>query len=269
LTLTSYWCGNANAFFLNNRNPYRIHYFMKKFFAIVFLNILVGCAAKEGPFDPVLTFKEAEENMRTENFEKARKDYQKIEERTPEKSYDAILMLRVADTYYGEEKYSEALVEYQAFLNYHPVHKDAAYAQYQIAMCNFKDLTTIDRDPTPAYAVIKEMRKLLDKYPKSGYEVQAKKYITICTDWIADYELYVARFYYKKESYKAAVMRCERLLQLYPGSAAEKDALYYAGLSHMELGEKDLARAKFETLMQKYPAMSTNALAQIHKLETP
>ncbi len=241
---------------------------MKKIFAILFLAVIAGCAAKEPPFDPVTAFREAEEDMHKEAFEKARKNYQAIQEKSPDKSYDAVLMLRVADTYYGEEKYSEALVEYQAFLNYHPAHKDAPYAQYQIAMCNYNDLTTIDRDPAPAYAVVKEMRKLLEKYPKSGYEEQARKYIAICTDWIASYELYVARFYYKKESYKAAITRCERLLQNYPGSSAEKEALYYAGLLYMELGEKDLARARFETLAQKYPAMKATALAHINKLQT-
>jgi outer membrane protein assembly factor BamD len=242
---------------------------VKKILSILFLILFAACAAKEPPFDAVAVFREAEDNMRRENFEKARKGYQEIQEKSPDKSYDAALMLRVADTYYGEEKYSEALVEYQAFLNFHPVHKDAAYAQYQIAMCNYNDLTTVDRDPTPAHAVIKEMRKLLEKYPKSGYEDQAKKYIAICRDWLADYELYVARFYYKKDSYKAAVNRYEKLLKEYPGSTAEKDALYYAGLSYSELGEKDQARTKFQTLAEKYPAMKKTALAHIKKLQIP
>jgi outer membrane protein assembly factor BamD len=240
---------------------------MKKILIIVLLAVLAGCAAKEPPFDAVSVFRTAEENMRAKEFEKARKEYQQIQERSPDKSYDADLMLRIADTYYGEEKYSEAQVEYQAFLNYHPVHKDAPYAQYQIAMCDYNDLTTIDRDPTPARAVIKEMRKLLEKYPRSGYDEQARKYIAICTDWLAEYELYVAHFYYKKGSYKAAVGRCETLLKDYPGSRSEKDALYYAGLSYRKLGEKDLARARFETLAQKYPAMKQTALSYIEKLQ--
>jgi len=242
---------------------------MKKILIIFFLISLAGCAAKEPPFDAVAVFKEAEEGMRNEDFEKARKKYHEIQEKSPDKSYDAVLMLRIADTYYGEEKYSEALVEYQAFLNYHPVNKDAAYAQYQVAMCYFRELTTIDRDPTPAYAVVKEMRKLLAKYPQSGYDEQARKHIAICQDWIADYELYVARFYYKKEAYQAAVGRCEKLLRDHPGSRAEKDALYYAGLAYRELGEKGQARAAFETLSRKYPAMKETALALIHKLEKP
>ncbi len=239
---------------------------MRKILLILFLISLAGCATVEPPFDPVAVFKQAEENMRKSAFEKARKNYQEIQEKSPDKSYDAVLMLRIADTYYGEEKYSEAMVEYQAFLTYHPVNRDAAYAQYQIAMCSYNELTTIDRDPAPAHTVIKEMRKLLDKYPNSLYEEQAKKYIALCADRLAQYELYVARFYHKKESYKAAAGRFEKLLKDYPGSSAEKDALYYAGLSYTQLGERDLARAKFEALAQKYPDMKATAASLLKAL---
>lgn len=243
---------------------------MKKSFIIILLLLsFVGCAPKEPPFDPVAVFKEAEENMREKDFEKARKKYQDIQEKAPDKSYDAVMMLRIADTYFGEEKYSEAQVEYQAFLNYHPVHKDAAYAQYQVGMCSYKELTTIDRDPVPAQTVIKEMRKLIEKFPRSSYVEEAKKYIATCRDRLAEYELYVAKFYFKKDSYKAAVVRCEKLLKDYPGLSAEKDALYYAGRSYLELGERDKARIKFETLAQKYPDKKKTAQDFLNKLKTP
>jgi len=242
---------------------------VKKNLLIFLFVLLSGCATLEPAYDPVRVFSDAEQSMRNEDYERARKDYQRIQEKSPDKSYDALIMLRVADTYYGEEKYSEALVEYQNFLNYHPVHKDAPYVQFQIAMCSYRELVTIDRDPTPAHMVIKEMTKLLEKYPNSGFEDQAKQYIAICRDWIADYEFYVAHFYYKIDAYKATVGRCEKLLKDYPGSSAEKDALYYAGLSYMELGERAQARSKFETLALKYPAMKGTVLALLRKLPTP
>lgn len=240
---------------------------MKKILSILILILFAGCSAKEPHYNSVTWFKDAEENMQNKNFEKARKQYQEIEEKSPDRSYDAALMLRIADTYFGEERYSEAIVEYKSFLNYHPVHKDAAYAQYQIAMSNYKELTSVDRDPTPAYSVITEMRKLLEKYPGSIYEEQANKYIAICTDWLANYELSVARFYYKKGSYKAVLGRCEKLLKDHAGSTAEKDALYYEGMSYMELGEKEHARALFELLAEKYPSMKKSAQANIQRLQ--
>jgi len=239
---------------------------MKKILTI-FLLLLAACA-KEPPFDPVEKFKDAENKMQKFKYDEARKAYQEIQEKAPDRSYDADIMLRIADTYYGEEKYAEAQVEYRAFINFHPVHRDASYAQYQVGMCSYQEITTIDRDPALTRTALKEFQALLTKYPGSPYEEEATKYITICRDKLAEYELYVGRFYHKKGSYLAAVGRLEKLLKDYPGSTAEKDALYYAGLSYQELGEKAKAISNFETLAAKYPAMAKEAHSLITKLKT-
>ena len=241
---------------------------MKKLLFIAILTLLAACATTQAPFDPVAAFQNAETSMGKEDFEKARKTYQEIQEKSPDKSYDAVIMLRIADTYFGEEKYEEALVEYQNFLNYHPVNKDAVYAQYQIAMCSFKQLSTIDRDPEPTRIALREFQKLIQKYPGSIYEEAARNNISLCRDRLAEYELYVGRFYHKKKAYQSAVVRLEKLLQDFPGSSAEKEALYYAGLSHMELGQKKEARATLKTLAAKYPSMTGEVNQLLHKLES-
>ena len=241
---------------------------MKKSIIILLLALLTGCA-KEPPFDPVEKFKDAEKQMQKFRYEEARKAYQEIQEKAPDRSYDADIMLRIADTYYGEEKYSEALVEYQAFLNFHPVHRDASYAQYQIAMCSYQEITTIDRDPAVTRAALKEFQNLLAKYPGSPYEEEANKNVTLCREKLAEYELYVGKFYQKKGSYQAALGRLERLLKDYPGSAAEKEALYYIGLSHQERGDKAKAISTFEILAVKYPDMAKEANDLIAKLKKP
>ncbi|MEK6742348.1 MAG: outer membrane protein assembly factor BamD [Nitrospirota bacterium] len=264
---------------------------MKKTIFLLLFALVAGCG-KEPPFDPVEKFKEAEEQMQKFRYEDARKAYQEIQEKAPDRSYDADIMLRIADTYYGEEKYSEALVEYQAFINFHPVHRDASYAQYQIGMCSYQELTTIDRDPAVTRAALKEFQNLLVKYPGNPYEEEAKKYIAICKERLAEYELYVGKFYHKKGSYPAAVGRLERLLKDYPGSSVEKDALYYTGLSYQELSEsevsdeeikekgkekisaekksqKALALKNFELLAARHPDMAKKVSSHIAKLRTP
>ena len=81
--------------------------------------------------------------------------------------------------------------------------------------------------------------------------------------------MYVGRYYFKKKAYQSATARLDQLLKEYPGSSAEKDALYYKGLSHMELGEKTKARATFEALIAKYPSMTGDAKPLLEKLGTP
>jgi len=238
---------------------------MKKIPIIVLFVALASCA-KEPPFEAVSKFKDAEEKMYKHRYEDARKAYQEIQEKAPDRSYDADIMLRIADTYYGEEKYSEAIVEYQGFLNFHPVHRDASYAQYQIGMCNYNELTTIDRDPGQVRTTKTEFQKLLDKYPGSPYEQEAKKYVSICTEHLASYELYVGRFYFRKEAFKAAIGRFSKLVKEFPGTPAEKEALYYLGRSYAERGDRDQAVSTFETLAAKYPTMAADARSEITKI---
>lgn len=228
---------------------------MKSILIIILLAVLSGCASKKPPFDMEAKFKEAEQAMKKENFEKARNAYKEIQENEPDRSYDPDIMLRIADSYYGDERYEEALVEYQSFLNFHPVNKNAGYAQYQTAMCSYQQLTTIDRDPEITRTALKEFRKLIEKYPKSAYEEQAQRYIKMCLDRLSEYELYVGRFYYNKGSYKAAIGRLDKLLKDYPGAVAEKDALNYIGLAYMETNEREKALSSFEALVSKYPSM--------------
>ena len=242
---------------------------MKKTLLIVLFTLLAGCAAKEPPFDAVAKFKEAEEKMQGFKYEEARKAYQSIQENAPDRSYDADIMLRIADTYYGEEKYAEAQVEYQAFLNFHPVHRDASYAQYQVGMCSFQEITTIDRDPNLTRTALKEFSRLLEKYPKSPYEAEAQKKIETCRQHLAQYELYVGKFYHKKGSYAAAIGRLEKLLTDYPGTDAEPDALYYVGLSYLERGDREQARKAFETLRERFPDRAGKVESLLTKVKSP
>lgn len=242
---------------------------MKKILAILLLVLSAACAAKEPPFDAVAKFQEAEEKMRRFKYEDARKAYQEIQEKAPDRSYDADIMLRIADTYYGDESYAEAQVEYQAFLNFHPVHRDAAYAQYQIGMCSFNDMTTIDRDPALPRTAQLEFQKLLEKFPGNPYTDEAVKHLADCRNHLSEYEFYVGKFYHKKGSYGAAAGRFDRLLATYPGSSAEEKALYYAGLSHMERGEREQAIKAFETLAAKFPDRADQAASLIKTLKQP
>lgn len=235
---------------------------MKKILLILPLTALCfACAEKQEVFDPAAVFASAEESMQKGDYEKARKGYQEIQEKAPERSYEPSLMLRIADTYFGEEKYEEALVEYRSFLNYHPANKQAAYAQYQLAMCSYNQFSTIDRDPGMTNAALREFQVLIGKFPGSSYEEEARKYIAVCRDRLAQYEQYVARFYRKKESFPAAIGRYEKLLEDYPESSVEKDSLYELGGVYLKVGEREKGRAVLEKLSRVYPSMAEKAAA--------
>ena len=66
-----------------------------------------------------------------------------------EMTYDPNVIMKRAESFHEKESYAEAIVEYQHFLDLHRTHVLAPYAQYRLALSQFKKFQTIDRDPEP------------------------------------------------------------------------------------------------------------------------
>jgi outer membrane protein assembly factor BamD len=79
--------------------------------------------------------------------------------------------------------------------------------------------------------------------------------ISACERILAEYELYVGNFYFKKGSYQAAVQRFNGLLKDYPDSKNESEALYYLGLSYENMGQRDEAIYALNLLIKKFPTI--------------
>ena len=70
---------------------------------------------------------------------------------------------------------------------------------------------------------------------------------------LADSELYVGRYYFKRKNYKGALIRLADILRKYPDVGLTDKVLYYIGESYGYLGEDELARDAYDTLLSEYP----------------
>ena len=236
---------------------------------------LSGCAwgkktsTPEVPaFSADTAFKEGNEKLKKGNYEEAREAFQKLQQEDLNKSYDIVTRLRIADSYYEEGRYDEAITEYQQFLNMHPTNKLASYAQYQVAMSYFKQITTIDRNARFFKDALAGFEALIDNYPKSPYLDESKERIRILTNKAAEYEFYVANFYFKKGSYNAAINRLEGILTNMPRSSVEADTLYHLAMSYENLKNTEKAKYYYSLLIEKYPKEEGkfNASSRLSKL---
>lgn len=238
---------------------------MKRFAAIllplaIIAASLSGCAwgnktskPEVAGFDADKVFKEGNEKLKKGNYDEAREAFQKLQREDLDKNYDIVTRLRIADSYYEEGRYDEATLEYQQFQNMHPTHKLASYAQYQIAMSYFKQITTIDRNARFFKEALTNFQALIDNYPKTPYLDEARERIRVLHNKAAEYEMYVARFYFNKGSYMAAINRLEGILTGAPQSAVEAEVLYYLAVSHENLKDTGKAKYYYSQLIEKYP----------------
>ncbi|MEW6410220.1 MAG: outer membrane protein assembly factor BamD [Nitrospirota bacterium] len=204
-------------------------------------------------FDPKALFTDASKKIRKGEYEEAREALKKIQEKDVEKNYAVLTQIRLADSYYDEGSYEEAITEYKKFLTLYPFNKYATYVQYQTAMSYFRQIEGADRNAVVIKNAIAEFEKLKKLYPRNPYKEEIEERLRIARNLASEYEFYVGHFYYKKGSYKAATGRFEVLLKEYPKSPREADALYYLGLSYKELGNKEKASNSFRLLLSEYP----------------
>lgn len=223
---------------------------------IILFLIISGCATSdkvEGPKDPAVLFKEAEEKLKKGSYEEARESFKGVMERDAEKSLSPIAQIRTADSFYDEGKFNDAIDEYKKFLTLYPHNKYAGYVQYQIGMSHFKQIEGVDRGHEHIKGAIRELESFLRNYPRSTFVEEAKEKLRRCRDMAAGFELYVGNFYYKKGSYNAAVSRFEDLIKKYPQSSYVPESLYNLGLSYVELGNIEKAKEFLNILTKQFP----------------
>ncbi|HLB25002.1 MAG TPA: outer membrane protein assembly factor BamD [Nitrospirota bacterium] len=247
---------------------------MKKFYLIaaaaaVFM--LSGCTLLKwgGPDasikpEPVAddVFKQGEELLAKGKYEEARKKYSSVKEKDPERYYDALVQVRLGDSYYEEARYAEAEVEYRRFLELHPKNKAAPYVMYQLGMSNFKQMDLPDRDPEFAANAQYHFSELLKAYPDNPYKDEAREKLRLAKARVAEHELVVGNYYYKRGAYKASAKRYRYILDSYPQSYNEPEVMYKLVDSHIRLGEFDKAKEALAVLYHEYPTHGYSDMAK-------
>jgi len=232
--------------------------------------ILFGCAAKEKPATPEDYMRLGSQQSTSKQQQRARETYQNLLEKFPESTQRAQAQFNIADSLYQEKNYLEARFEYQKFLELHPAHPLASRAQYQIAMCSLQQVQHHDRDQRHTQDALRALRQLRRTYPQDELIPQAEAHVRDLRQRLADHELAVARFYYRKGAYHAAIGRLLNLIQVYPTSPDLDVALYILAKSYY--AEENFAKAQrvFRTLVDRFPASTyvSRSRAQLRQLPT-
>ncbi|RJQ57027.1 MAG: outer membrane protein assembly factor BamD [Nitrospiraceae bacterium] len=235
------------------------------YFTIPFLVFACSSAkkeVKETPFEPEKTLLQAESLMERGFYEDARKVLEEIRTKDASLQYSILAKLRIADTYFDDGSYEEAVVEYESFLSAYPSHKYASYAQYKLAMSFFRQITTVDVSYSAAQRAMQEFEKLQRTYPRNPYMEVTESRIAACRRILAEYEFYVGSFYFKKGAYGAAAQRFDGLLKNFPDSVKESETLYYLGLSYENMGQREKAVNTLTALIEKFPAIKLSSDAK-------
>ncbi|HWR58599.1 MAG TPA: outer membrane protein assembly factor BamD [Thermodesulfovibrionales bacterium] len=220
--------------------------------------LLVSCAGKkevktEEVFDPDKSFSRAIELIDKKEYEEARRTLLEVKNRDLTKKYAPAAQLKIADSYMKEEEYDLAVEELKRFLDIYPDHKDASYAQFQIASAYFVRIESHERGYGAASKALEEFEKLKLMFPRNPYREIIDLRIERCKSIIADYGFSVAEFYVKKGSCNAAIGRFNQVITSFPEYKKEPQVLFNMALCYKKLGDRAKAAEYFDRLIKKYP----------------
>lgn len=180
-------------------------------------------------------FNEANDELRSGNFDRAIKYYEILESRYPYGKHIQQAQLNVAYAYYRASEPESALAAADRFIKFHPQHPAVAYAHYLKGMANFDPrdglldaLVPADpsqRDPGAALDAYRSFETVVVQYPHSDYAPDARKRMLFLRNNLARYEIHAARYYMKRGAFLAAANRANYVVQNYQRTPALKPAL--------------------------------------------
>jgi outer membrane protein assembly factor BamD len=174
----------------------------------------------------------------------------------PDSEYLAKAKLAIADSYFkegGSSNITLAINGYKDFIVFFPFLPEAAYAQMQVAMANYNEMTKPDRDNTHAKDAESEFQTFLLKYPKDPLVPQAEQRLREVQEVLAEGQFRVAYYYYLKGDRRAAAGRLMPLVRRYPLYSKSDTALWMLGDIFEKSERKDLAGSYYAQIVKNYP----------------
>jgi len=174
----------------------------------------------------------------------------------PDSEYLAKAKLAIADSYYkegGSANVAQAINGYKDFIVFFPFLPEAAYAQMQVAMCNYNEMAKADRDNSHALAAEDEFQTFLKKYPKDPLAPQAEQHLREVQEVLAEGQFRIAYYYYVKGDRRAAAGRLIPLVRRYPLYSKSDTALWMLGDIYEKSERKDIAGSYYGQIVKNYP----------------
>jgi outer membrane protein assembly factor BamD len=183
----------------------------------------------------------------------ARKSFDEVDRQHPYSDDARKALIMSAFASYRSGKFDETVASASRYLSLYPGSPDAAYAQYLIGQCYFKQIPDVTRDQAATKRAIAAMDNIVANYPDSEYAADAKLKANIARDQLAGKEMQVGRYYLERREYIAAINRFKTVVTDYRATRHVEEALERLAEANMALGLADEAQTAAAILGHNYP----------------
>ena len=178
----------------------------------------------------------------------AAKKFNEAEILFPQSEWAPKSVLMAAYSYYVQDYYYDAISELDRFIKNYPKDKRLNYAHFLLAMSYYEQIVDEKKDLGPLLSAQKEFKFIIKNYPNSDFALDSKFKLDFINDVLASKEIYLGRYYIKKEKWIAAINRFKQVVEYYDSTAYVEEALHRLVELHYRLGLLDESK-KYANLL--------------------
>ena len=208
-------------------------------------------------------YADARDDMSSGSYDRAIKTLEKVEGRAAGTLLAQQAQLELAYAYWKTGERAQAQSTLDRFIKLHPSSPALDYAMYLKGLVHFNDnlgiLSSIsrqdisERDQQASRDAYQSFKQLVEQFPNSKYSADARVRMDYIVNALAQYELHVARYYYRRGAYVAAANRAQQAVREYQQTPSIEEALYILALSYDKLGLTQLRDDADRVLKQNFP----------------
>ena len=200
-----------------------------KALAVVALLLVSACSSPkkddyaEHPVEEL--YNTAMDDIDSGEYYKAAQAFDEVDRQHPYSVWATKAQLMGAYALYERNKYDDAIVGLDRFIQLHPGNRDTAYAYYLKGLCYYEQITDVGRDQKMTEQALKTLQEVMDRFPTSTYARDAKLKIDLARDHMAGKEMDVGRYYLHIKQYLAALNRFKMVAEQYQTTSHVPEAL--------------------------------------------
>jgi outer membrane protein assembly factor BamD len=229
--------------------------------------LLTGCSSippdETAAWSPNKIYAEAKDELNSGAYDKAVTLLEKLEGRAAGTPLAQQAQLDKAYAQYKSGEAAQAIATLDRFMKLHPASPALDYALYLKGIINFNDdlgmfssITRQDlaeRDQKASKESFESFKELVARFPASRYAPDATLRMTYIVNSLAQNEVHIARYYFGRGAYVAAINRAQLAVSDFQGVPAAEEALFIIFKSYDALGMTQLRDDAKRVLEKNYP----------------
>ena len=170
----------------------------------------------------------------------------------PQSDWAAKSNIMAAYAYYSQDYYGDAIFELEQFIKTYPKNKYEAYAYYLVALCHYERKKKKKKDLKPLIKSKEYFKSLVEMHPSTDFAIDAKFKIILIENIMASKEIYIAKYYLKKEKWIPAINRFKNVLTYYSETQYVEEAIHRLVEVYYKIGLEEESRKYAKLLGYNY-----------------